>query len=52
MACTEWPQVRALVPDTFVQTMAYPIVIDGRSAFDPDEMIEAGSVTTRWDAGA
>jgi UDPglucose 6-dehydrogenase len=39
---TEWDEVRALAPSTFVETLSYPIVVDARNAFDPDEMIEAG----------
>jgi UDPglucose 6-dehydrogenase len=39
---TEWDEVRALTPSTFVETLSYPIVVDARNAFDPDEMIEAG----------
>jgi UDPglucose 6-dehydrogenase len=39
---TEWDQVRALTPETFVSALSYPIVIDARNAFDPDTMLAAG----------
>ena len=39
---TEWPEVRALTPETFVSALGYPIVVDARNAFDPDAMLEAG----------
>ena len=39
---TEWPEVRELSADDLLKALAYPIVIDGRNAFDPDAFIEAG----------
>ena len=42
VVCTEWDQVRALTPEDYLRMLAYPIVIDGRNAHDPDRMITAG----------
>jgi UDPglucose 6-dehydrogenase len=39
---TEWDEVRELNADDLMKALAYPIVIDGRNAFDPDTFIEAG----------
>lgn len=39
---TEWDEVRALSPATFVEALSYPIVVDARNAFDPDTMIDGG----------
>ena len=39
---TEWAEVRELSADDLVKALAYPIVVDGRNAFDPDAFIEAG----------
>ncbi len=39
---TEWDQVRAISPETFVDALGHPIVIDARNAFEPDEMLAAG----------
>jgi UDPglucose 6-dehydrogenase len=39
---TEWDQVRALTPQTFVEALDYPIVVDARNALDPDAMLAAG----------
>src|SRR5690606_24294729 len=39
---TEWDEVRALAPSVFVEALAYPIVVDARNAFDPDQMLAAG----------
>ncbi len=42
VVCTEWAEVRALAPSDYVDGLSYPVVIDGRNAHDPDEMIGAG----------
>jgi len=42
VVCTEWDEVRALTPQDYLQGLAYPIVIDGRNAHDPDAMLGAG----------
>jgi UDPglucose 6-dehydrogenase len=42
VVCTEWAEVRALAPSDYLDGLSYPIVIDGRNAHDPQEMIEAG----------
>jgi UDPglucose 6-dehydrogenase len=42
VVCTEWPEVRALTPQDYLTGLAYPIVIDGRNAHDPEAMIGAG----------
>ncbi|MEX0834739.1 MAG: UDP binding domain-containing protein, partial [Nitriliruptor sp.] len=39
---TEWDEVRAISPRTFLDTLAHPIVIDARNAFDPDVMLDVG----------
>jgi UDPglucose 6-dehydrogenase len=39
---TEWDEVTSLAPETFVETLTFPIVIDARNAFDPVAMIDAG----------
>lgn len=39
---TEWDEVKALAADEFRDALQYPIVIDARNAFDPDEMMDAG----------
>ena len=40
--CTEWEQVRALTPADYLTGLAYPIVVDGRNAHEPDVMLDAG----------
>ena len=42
VVCTEWEQVRDLSPAALRDRLAYPIVIDGRNACDPDAMLAAG----------
>jgi len=42
VVCTEWDEVRALTPEDYLRRLAYPIVIDGRNAHDPDAMLDAG----------
>jgi UDPglucose 6-dehydrogenase len=42
VVCTEWDEVRALRAEDLLEALGYPIVIDGRNAFDRDEMIAAG----------
>jgi UDPglucose 6-dehydrogenase len=42
VVCTEWDEVRALTPQDFLNGLAYPIVIDGRNAYDPGVMLAAG----------
>jgi UDPglucose 6-dehydrogenase len=39
---TEWPEFRELDLTVLRGTMAYPLVVDGRNLFDPDEMARAG----------
>ena len=39
---TEWTEVRELSADDLLKALAYPIVIDGRNAYDPDAFIAAG----------
>jgi len=43
VVCTEWDEVRGLEPAKVVEAMAYPIVIDGRNALDPDAFKDAGA---------
>jgi UDPglucose 6-dehydrogenase len=42
VVCTEWPEVRAVDPTQLKETMAYPLVVDGRNVFDPEEMGSLG----------
>lgn len=39
---TEWPQVKALPPETFLRRMLRPIVLDGRNCYDVRAMRAAG----------
>lgn len=39
---TEWEEFRALDLSAVKASMAYPIVVDGRNALDPEEMARAG----------
>lgn len=39
---TDWPEFRALDLDMLCQSLAYPIVIDGRNLFHPEEMVRHG----------
>jgi UDPglucose 6-dehydrogenase len=39
---TEWDEVKALTAQDFCDALGYPIVVDARNAFDPDEMLAAG----------
>lgn len=42
IVCTEWPEVKELDLNRVKETMAYPVVIDGRNTFDPDVMAAMG----------
>jgi UDPglucose 6-dehydrogenase len=42
LVVTEWPQFALLQLDSLHEAMRYPIVIDGRNLFDPDQMAAAG----------
>jgi UDPglucose 6-dehydrogenase len=42
VVCTEWDEVRALTPQDYLAGLAYPIVVDGRNAHDPEVMLGAG----------
>ena len=42
LVLTEWPQFAALNLDRLHQLMRYPVVIDGRNLFDPNQMAAAG----------
>ncbi|MFT4837812.1 MAG: UDPglucose 6-dehydrogenase [Nonlabens sp.] len=42
VVCTEWPEVRALDLTELAAALKYPIVIDGRNIFEPDEARAAG----------
>lgn len=35
MIFTEWPQVKALVPNDFISTMKKPVILDGRNCLNP-----------------
>jgi UDPglucose 6-dehydrogenase len=40
--CTEWDEFKSLDLEKLHSLMAYPVVIDGRNLFDPQEMKNAG----------
>lgn len=40
---TGWPEYTALAPAEFVRTMRRPIVVDGRGAYNPKLMADAGA---------
>ena len=40
--CTEWDEFRVLDLAKVRESMAYPVVVDGRNIFDPDAMRAAG----------
>ena len=42
LVCTEWEEIKALDPKKIKETMAVPIVFDGRNVFDPQKMKKAG----------
>ncbi len=40
--CTEWPEIRDLDAAQLKEVMAYPVVVDGRNAFDSEIMADHG----------
>ncbi len=42
VVCTEWDEVKALTASDFVESLSYPIVVDGRNVYDPATMLAAG----------
>lgn len=40
--CTEWPEFRHLDLSKLRKLMTYPLIVDGRNLFDPEEMAAAG----------
>jgi UDPglucose 6-dehydrogenase len=42
VVCTDWPEYRALDLHRLRETVAYPVVVDGRNVFDPDRAQAAG----------
>ncbi len=40
---TEWPQHRQLDPGALVAALAWPVVIDGRNAWDPAALVAVGA---------
>ncbi|MET3053308.1 UDP-glucose/GDP-mannose dehydrogenase family protein [Pseudomonas alkylphenolica] len=40
--CTEWKAYRALEPQWLKASLAFPVVVDGRNLFDPQEMADTG----------
>ena len=40
--CTEWAEFKTLDLDRLKQAMAYPLVVDGRNMFEPEEMERLG----------
>lgn len=41
---TEWPEVKALKPETFKDLMKKAIVLDGRNCYDPHTFVKSGVV--------
>lgn len=44
VVCTEWDEFFNLDLERLGRMMAYPIVVDGRNVFDPDDMRKAGFI--------
>ena len=42
VVCTDWPEYRALDLRHLRETVAYPVLVDGRNVLDPDEAEAAG----------
>lgn len=42
MILTEWPEVKALAPEVFLQEMASPLVLDGRNCYPLSQMRDTG----------
>jgi UDPglucose 6-dehydrogenase len=42
VVCTDWDEIKAITPDRYLDSLAYPIVVDGRNVHDPATMIDAG----------
>jgi UDPglucose 6-dehydrogenase len=40
--CTEWAEFKTLDLDRLKQAMAYPLIVDGRNMFEPEEMEKHG----------
>jgi UDPglucose 6-dehydrogenase len=40
--CTEWAEFKTLDLDRLKQAMAYPLIVDGRNMFEPEEMEKRG----------
>ncbi|MBA2312720.1 MAG: UDP-glucose/GDP-mannose dehydrogenase family protein [Actinobacteria bacterium] len=40
--CTEWAEIKELDLGKLTSAMAYPVIVDGRNLFDPEEMKKAG----------
>ena len=44
VVCTDWDEFREIDLDKLKETMAAPVVVDGRNVFDPERMRAAGYV--------
>jgi UDPglucose 6-dehydrogenase len=42
VVATDWPEYAAIMPATYRDRLAYPIVIDARNIHDPEAMLDAG----------
>lgn len=42
--CTEWKAFRTIDPSSLKASLRFPVVVDGRNLFDPDEMAAAGLI--------
>ena len=40
--CTEWKEFRAVDFDALATTLRFPVLIDGRNLFDPEQVRKAG----------
>ena len=42
VVATDWDEIKQITPQRFLDSLAYPIVIDGRNVYDPEQMIASG----------
>ena len=42
VVCTEWPQVVELTGEQLHDALGYPILVDARNVYDPQQMVAAG----------
>lgn len=44
VVCTEWDEFRTLDVNRLKSLMTYPVIVDGRNIFDPEDMSNAGFI--------